>query len=118
MPGMWQVAARALLGALVLVLSGALDPAHAKGLSEGEVKTFKERASEFFLAGRYDEALAVAEKWAKAAEKAEGGKRRRRDSNRLGRRGLVRAVRQARKPRAWRNRTRDGVTARRADDRD
>ena len=71
---MWQVAARALLGALVLALSGALDPAHAQGLSESEVKTFKERASKFFLAGRYDEALAVAEKRAKAAEKAEGGK--------------------------------------------
>ena len=66
--------ARALFLALVLVFSGALAPAFAQGLSEKEVKAFQDRALALYNKGRHREALAVAEEWAKAAEKSEGKK--------------------------------------------
>ena len=64
----------ALLGALILVLSCALAPAFAQGLSDQEFKAFHGRAEAFFKDGHYDKALAVAEEWLKAAKKAEAKK--------------------------------------------
>ena len=71
---MRQAVARALFLALVLVFSGALAPAFAQGLSGTEVKAFQDRATALYNKGRYGQALAVAEEWAKAAEKSEGQK--------------------------------------------
>ena len=51
-----------------------LAPASAQGLSENEVKAFQDRATALYNKGRYGQALAVAEEWAKAAEKSEGQK--------------------------------------------
>jgi tetratricopeptide (TPR) repeat protein len=66
--------ALALLGALILFIPGTPPPAFAQGLGANEVKAYKERTAAFFQKDRFGEALAVAEKWAKAAEKAEGKK--------------------------------------------
>ena len=71
---MRQAVARALFVALVLVFSGASAPASAQGLSGNEVKAFQDRATALYDEGRYAQALAVAEEWAKAAEKSEGKK--------------------------------------------
>ena len=71
---MRQAVARALFLALILVFSGALAPAFAQGLSGKEVKAFQDRATALYNKGRYGQALAVAEEWAKAAEKSEGKK--------------------------------------------
>ena len=71
---MRQAVARALFLALVLVFSGASAPASGQGLSGNEVKAFQDRATALCNKGRYGQALAVAEEWAKAAEKSEGQK--------------------------------------------
>ena len=74
MLAMRQAVARALFLALVLVFSGVLAPASAQGLSGNEVKGFQDRATALYNKGHYGQALAVAEEWAKAAEKSEGKK--------------------------------------------
>jgi len=71
---MRQAVARALFLALVLVFSGVLAPAFAQGLSEKEIKGFQDRATALYNKGRYGQALAAAEEWAKAAQKSEGKK--------------------------------------------
>ena len=71
---MRQAVARALFLGLVLVFSGASAPASGQGLSGNEVKAFQDRATALYNKGRYGQALAVAEEWAKAAEKSEGQK--------------------------------------------
>src|SRR5208337_2604951 len=45
-----------------------------QGLSENQVKAFQDHATALYNEGHYGQALAVAEEWAKAAEKSEGKK--------------------------------------------
>jgi CHAT domain-containing protein/tetratricopeptide (TPR) repeat protein len=69
---MQRTAARALLVVLVLGVSGALFAARPQALSGSEAKDFQERASALYQNGRYAEALALSEQWAKATEESEG----------------------------------------------
>ena len=68
---MVRATANALFMALVLVVSAALPPAVANGLSEQKVRAFHGRVSALHREGHYAEALKAAEEWVKAAEKSE-----------------------------------------------
>ena len=71
---MVRATANALFMALVLVVSAALPPAFANGLSEERVRAFHGRVSALHREGHYAEALKAAEEWVKAAEKSESQK--------------------------------------------
>ena len=71
---MVRATANALFMALVLVVSAALPPAFANGLSEERVRAFHGRVSALHREGHYAEALKAAEEWVKASEKSEAPK--------------------------------------------